>query len=168
MSLRKIANVGSPVAIILVLSASLLACFADSDPVVSYDDGGANYYWSDFYPHGAAVRFGPPALPWKITAVHIYGFLIERGKAQFIVEIRDSDFNLIYKSSFATSEHFNNATVAWARIPLLNVTVVGDFYIRVYPLLETGKTELWIGVDNDSSIVARSYLADCYEDKIVR
>ena len=167
MSSTKMAKIGSLVAILLVLSTSLLPCLGDSDYVISYDDGESDYYWADFHPFGAAVKFTPLTLPWKVTAIRLYGFMIDREKTQFIVEIRDSDFNLIYKSSFMINEYFNNATVDWARIPLPNVTVDGDFYTCVYPMLEIGKTELWIGVDNDSSIVGRSYFVDCYEGKIV-
>ncbi|MBO3810078.1 MAG: hypothetical protein FGF50_10875, partial [Candidatus Brockarchaeota archaeon] len=68
---------------------------------LSYDDGDFDYAWSDFYPSGTAVRFTPPALPWRITGVAFYGLALERdGNMLFTLEVRDQDFSLVYTSQY--------------------------------------------------------------------
>ncbi|MBO3809781.1 MAG: hypothetical protein FGF50_09350 [Candidatus Brockarchaeota archaeon] len=49
----------------------------------------------------------------------------------------------------------------WAKVPLPNVAVNGDFYVCVYPMLEPNGTQLWVAVDSDM-ISGRSFLVDCY------
>ncbi len=47
----------------LVLLSALLPGFlkAYASPFeLAYDDGSADYGWSDFYPYALAVRFSPP------------------------------------------------------------------------------------------------------------
>lgn len=102
-------------------------CSGASRTLLRYDDGGAEYLWSDYYPHGSAVEFTPQISPWKITAVLLYGFVIYKGEKSFLIEIRGYDFNLIYKSSHSISKDFKNATLEWTTAPLLNVIVRGDF-----------------------------------------
>lgn len=79
----------------------------------------------------------------------------------FILEVRNSDFNMVFKASCSASEHFKNATLDWTRISLPGIIVRGDFYVCVYPMLEPNGTQLWIAVDNDT-ISDRSLLVDCY------
>jgi hypothetical protein len=132
---------------------------------LTYDDGGAESFWSDYYPNGIAIRFGPPASKWRINAILIHGFIIDKGEKSFIVEIRDKDLNVIFRTSIPVSEYFKNATLHWARIPLPNVTVRDDFYICVYPMLEFNGTQLWIGIDNDTA-PGNCFLIGCYKQEV--
>lgn len=129
--------------------------------LLHYDDGGAECFWSDYYPNGIAVRFTAPSSRWRITSILVYGFVIDRGVKTFILEVRDSGFNLVFKASCPASEHFRNATLDWARIPLPGVIVRDGFYVCVYPMLELNGTQLWIAVDNDTCS-DRSFLVDRY------
>ncbi|MEM2687894.1 MAG: hypothetical protein QW796_06060 [Thermoproteota archaeon] len=136
---------------------------------LSYDDGDFNYAWSDFYPSGAAVRFTPPALPWRITGVVFYGLALERGgNMLFTLEVRDQFFNLVYTNQYATFQCFQNGTFGWANIPLPNITVNGDFHVCIYPCFSLDATQLWIGVDDDPPISGRSLLVNREEGRIVR
>jgi len=54
--------------------------YAVAQPIeLRYDNNEVNYFWSDFYPHGAAVKFTPPVAPWKITSITLLGLMIQRG-----------------------------------------------------------------------------------------
>ncbi|MEM2047771.1 MAG: hypothetical protein QXZ06_07815 [Candidatus Jordarchaeales archaeon] len=136
---------------------------------LSYDDGEFDYAWSDFYPSGTAVRFTPPALPWRITGVVFYGLALERGgNMLFTLEVRDQFFSLVYTSQYPTFQFFKNSTFSWARIPLPNITVNGEFYVCIYPCFSLDATQLWIGVDEDPPISGRSLLVNREEGRIVK
>jgi hypothetical protein len=150
-------------AIVLTL---LTTRFTDASATpLTYDDGGAESFWSDYYPNGIAARFSPPAFRWKINVILIHGFMIDKGEKSFIVEIRDKDLNVIFRTSLPVSEYFKNATLHWAEIPLPNVTVRGNFYICVYPILDFNGTQLWIGIDNNTA-PNNCFLIDCYRQEI--
>ncbi|MBO3842564.1 MAG: hypothetical protein FGF48_09165, partial [Candidatus Brockarchaeota archaeon] len=134
---------------------------------LTYDDGGAEGFWSDYYPNSIAVRFTPPISRWRITAILIYGFAIIKSEKPFIIEVRESDFNVIFRASILVSNYFKNATLDWTRIPLPSVVVKGDFYVCVYPMLEPNGTQLWIAIDNDT-VSGRSLLVDCYRQETKR
>jgi len=160
----------------LVLTLALLSVFLltplsihASFFEIAYDDGDFDYAWSDFYPSGAAVRFTPPALPWRITSVVFYGLALEKGgNMLFTLEVRDQGFSLVYTKQYATFQFFENGTFGWARIPLPNLTVNGEFYVCIYPCFSLGATQLWIGVDEDPPISNRSLLVDREEGRIVK
>ncbi|MBO3810111.1 MAG: hypothetical protein FGF50_11040, partial [Candidatus Brockarchaeota archaeon] len=136
---------------------------------LGYDDGDFDYAWSNFYPSGTAVRFTPPASPWRITSVAFYGLALERGgNMLFTLEVRDQDFSLVYTSQYATFQYFQNGTFSWAKIPLPNLTVNSDFYVCIYPCFSLDATQLWIGVDEDPPISGRSLLVNREEGRIVR
>ncbi|MBO3798539.1 MAG: hypothetical protein QW491_01640 [Thermoproteota archaeon] len=136
---------------------------------LAYDDGSFDYAWSDFYPSGAAVRFTPPALPWRITGVVFYGLALERGgNMLFTLEVRDQYFSLVYTKQYATFQFLKNGTFGWARIPLPNITVNGEFYVCIYPCFSLDATQLWIGVDEDPPISGRSLLVNREEGRIVK
>jgi hypothetical protein len=155
-------------ALILTLFSTPLNVYA-SPFELAYDDGEFDYAWSDFYPSGAAVKFTPPALPWRITNVVFYGLALERGgNMLFTLEVRDRGFTLVYTEQYATFQFFENGTFGWARIPLPNLTVNGEFYVCIYPCFSLGATQLWIGVDEDPPISNRSLLVDREEGRIVK
>ncbi|MGB9882867.1 MAG: hypothetical protein ACPLPV_08910, partial [Methanomassiliicoccales archaeon] len=76
--------------LILILTLLLTAWFTNASATpLAYDNGGAEFFWSDYYPNGIAVKFTPPAYRWKVTAILIYGFAIDKGEKSFLVELRD-------------------------------------------------------------------------------
>jgi len=151
--------------LILILTLLVTRLTNASPTPLAYDDGGAESFWSDYYPNGIAVKFTPPASRWKVTDILVYGFIIDKGEKSFIVEIRDKDLNVIFGTSLPITEYFKNATLHWARIHLPNVTVRGDFYVCVYPMLDFNGTQLWIAMDNDT-ISDNCFLIDCYRQEI--
>ncbi|MBO3832874.1 MAG: hypothetical protein FGF51_05750 [Candidatus Brockarchaeota archaeon] len=150
---------------LLVLVQSFHFCSGSPGSSLRYDDGGAECFWSDYYPNGITVRFTPPASIWRITSILVYGFAMDRGAKVFIIEVRDSGFNPIFRSSYPVSEFFKNATLDWARLPLPNILVKGDFHACVYPMLEPNGTQLCIAVDRDT-FSGRSFLVDCYAERV--
>lgn len=154
--------------LLLILLCGLKAISARAFEL-AYDDGTYGYAWSDFYPHGAAVKFSPPVLPWRITAVSFYGFATIRGPStNFVLEVRDSDFELIYRSQHPISKYFENNTPGWARVPLPNVTLGEEFYICIYPMFTIDGNQLWIGADDRAPISGRSFLVDGERAAIVK
>ncbi len=151
--------------LILILTLLTIWFINTSATPLAYDDGGAESFWSDYYPNGVAVKFSPPASKWRITDILVYGFMIDKGGKSLVVEIRDSDLNVILRTSILISEHFKNATLHWAKIPLPNVIVRDDFYVCVYPMLEFDGTQLWISIDNDTAL-NRCFLIDCYKQEV--
>jgi len=150
----------------LILILTLLTTWltnASATPL-AYDDGGAEFFWSDYYPNGIAIKFSPPSSRWRITGILVYGFMIDKGEKSFIVEIRDKDLNVFFRTSLPISEYFKNATLRWAEIPLPSITVRGDFYVCIYPMLDFNGTQLWIGIDNDT-IPNNCFLIDCYKQE---
>jgi len=132
---------------------------------LAYDDGGAELFWSDYYPNGIAVKFSPPSSRWRITAILVYGFMIDRGEKSFVVEVRDKDLNVIFGTSLPASEYFKNATLSWAEILSPNAIVKSDFYVCIYPMLKFSGTQLWIGIDNDTA-PNRCFLINCYKQEM--
>ncbi|MBO3808319.1 MAG: hypothetical protein FGF50_01820 [Candidatus Brockarchaeota archaeon] len=151
--------------LILLVLAQTSHAYPDPGLSLRYDDGGAECFWSDYYPNGVAVKFTPPALRWRITAVLIYGFAVVKGEKSFIIEVRDSGFNMVFKAPIPISNYFKNATLDWAKVPLPSIVVKGGFYVCVYPMLEPNGTQLWIAMDNDT-IPDRSFLIDCYRQEM--
>jgi len=154
----------------LTLLSTLFSTHVYASPFeLAYDDGDFDYAWSDFYPSGAAVRFTPPALPWRMTSVVFYGLALERGgNMLFALEVRDQDFSPVYMRQYATFQFFENGAFSWARIPLPNLTVNGEFYVCIYPCFSLDATQLWIGVDEDPPVSNRSLLVDREEGRIVK
>jgi hypothetical protein len=136
-------------------------CFSNAP---CYDDGGAEHFWSDYYPNGIAVRFTPPASRWRVTGILVYGFTVDKDEKFFMVEVRDKDLNVIHRASLSISEYFKNAALHWARIPLPGVVVKGDFYVCVYPMLDFSGTQLWVAMDNDTAPY-NCFLIDCYRQE---
>ena len=125
---------------------------------LAYDDGNADYGWSDFYPYAAMVRFSPPSASWRITGVRLHATCILRGPAQvFYVQIWDAGLNTIYWSAFLLSNVFKNATLDWYTIGLPNVVVTGDFYVVIVPMFTLDGTQLWISIDDDPPIANTSF-----------
>ncbi|MEM3647010.1 MAG: hypothetical protein QW334_02560, partial [Thermofilum sp.] len=128
---------------------------------LSYDDGGHDYGWSDFYPNGAAVRFSPPSQSWRITAVKIYATCILRGPASlFYVQIWDAGLNTVYSQPFFFNMVFRNATLDWYTVEVPNVVVKGVFYVVIVPMFTLDGPQLWLSVDDDPPIGNMSIIVD--------
>lgn len=156
---------GAGLILIIILSAiPFINTFAMA-PELAYDDGGAEEFWSDYYPNGMAVKFRPPSSRWRITAILIYGFMIDKDEKSFIVEVMDKDLNVIFRASLPISEYFKNATLHWAKVPLPGVIVEDDFYVCIYPMLDFNGTQLWIAIDDDTAS-DRCFLVDCYKQEV--
>lgn len=67
----------SLVVLLILLPGSLKASATPFE--LAYDDGDADYGWSDYYPYAAAVRFSPPSASWRITAVRLHATCVLRG-----------------------------------------------------------------------------------------
>ncbi|MGB9718154.1 MAG: hypothetical protein ACP5PQ_01335 [Thermoproteota archaeon] len=160
---RRVQTLGKAIFLVLLVTAQTSWVHAEPSLTLQYDDGGAESFWSDYYPNGIAVMFTPPASKWKITSILIYGFIIDRGEKPFLIEVRDSDFNFVFRAYYS-SGYFKNNTLNWSRISLPSIIVKGDFYICVYPMLEPNETQLWLAIDNDT-VSNRSFLADCYRQE---
>jgi hypothetical protein len=128
---------------------------------LAYDDGKADYGWSDFYPYAAMVRFSPPSASWRITGVRLHATCVLRGLAQvFYVQIWDAGLNTVYWSSFLLSNVFKNATLDWYTIGLPNVVVTGDFYVVIVPMFTFDGAQLWISIDDDQPISNSSFIVN--------
>ncbi|MCX8183787.1 MAG: hypothetical protein N3F08_05155 [Crenarchaeota archaeon] len=128
---------------------------------LSYDDGGHDYGWSDFYPNGAAVMFSPPSPAWRITAVKIYATCILRGPSSlFYVQIWDAGLNTVYSEPFIFNRVFRNATLDWYTIRVPNVVVKGVFHVVIIPMFTLDGPQLWLGVDDDPPIANNSFIMD--------
>ena len=124
---------------------------------LAYDDGDADYGWSDFYPYAAAVRFSLPSASWRITGIRLHAACVLKGSQVFYVQIWDSGLNTVYWSSFLPSSVFKNATLDWYTIPLPNVVVKGVFYVVIVPMFTLDGSQLWISVDDDAPFSNTSF-----------
>lgn len=89
---------------------------------------------------GEAVKFTAPKAGWKLGGVQILGWSGFNNTTQtfpsdrnFLLEIRDSDLNLLYKFADAQNNYFLSPTgpvFATIEVPALPVT--GDFYVVFY------------------------------------
>ncbi|MEM3660367.1 MAG: hypothetical protein QXU11_08140 [Thermoproteota archaeon] len=135
---------------------------------LSYDDGRADYGWSDFHPYAAAVRFTPPSESWRITAIKLHATCILRGPAPvFYVQIWDSGLNTRYWSAFLLGKVFANNTLDWYNIPLPNVVVTGVFYVVIIPMFTLNGSQLWISVDSDPPFSNNGFIVDVSEHTIL-
>jgi len=148
----------------LVLTLVLLSTFSTgllethaSFFELAYDDGDADYGWSDYYPYAAAVRFSPPSASWRITGIRLHAACVLKGSQVFYVQIWDSGLNTVYWSAFLPSSVFKNATLDWYTIPLPNVVVKGVFYVVIVPMLTLDGSQLWISVDDDAPFSNSSF-----------
>jgi len=145
----------SLVVLLILLSGSLKASATPFE--LAYDDGGADYGWSDFYPYAAAVRFSLPSASWRITGIRLHATCILKGSQVFYVQIWDAGLNTVYWSAFLPSSVFKNATLDWYTIRLPNVVVKGVFYVVIVPMLTLDGSQLWISVDDDPPFSNNSF-----------
>jgi hypothetical protein len=100
--------------------------------------------------NGYLVKFSPPATPFTITKIKIYGSLYGEISPvlKFQVQIWDKNQVIINDTTYSYTEF--SQTPAWAELAVANVRVSGDFYIHVC----TNSTEnSGIQIFYDSSVV---------------
>jgi hypothetical protein len=166
MELRRVAS-----ALLLSLLTSLLMNPASAQTSeLFYDDGTFDYAWSDFYPLGAAVRFSPPTVEWRVEEVSFYGLCSIRGsQGVFYVEVWDQNMRNLYHEAFSFRSFFSgrNSTADWYSIQL-DVLVRGDFYVVIVPCFTLEGSQLWIGADEDPPTSNRSFLVDARRHEVVQ
>lgn len=118
------------------LSSSL----AVKEPVLvtkelKYDDGEARDFISVFPPiiTGYLVDFTPPATPFTIKKVRLYGSLATWWvQENFEVEIWDKDHNVLYSGAFAVTLFTESPEANWVEVQIPDIEVVGEFYVHVH------------------------------------
>jgi len=125
--------------------------------VLAYDDGTAEYAWSVEENGGAAVRFTPPMVGWRIHAVQVHGFYRE-GDGVFDLEVWDADRNELFHGAYNYSQFFRlSERGSWVTVPISPVSVAGDFWVAIFPHSMTHERMLMISFDTSGPIYLRSY-----------
>lgn len=99
---------------------------------LKYDDGTSDESWAiGGVGRGYVVDFSPPAAPFTISEVKIYGSLYgtRYEKLQAQIEVWDKDFNILY-SCLEPHTKFSTEP-GWVGIATPDIVVDGDFYIFV-------------------------------------
>jgi len=119
---------------------------------LKYDDGSGELLldrWGKEYKLGLKIVFSPPASPWTIKEIKVYG----RGYGDFenrgyLVEIWDSDSRVLFSRTFTGG--FTNKE-EWVSINLSSskIKVKGDFYVIMFPD-SYSRAGFAIGIDTSS------------------
>ncbi|HNX39161.1 MAG TPA: hypothetical protein PKK11_01150 [Methanothrix sp.] len=89
---------------------------------------------------GMAVKFSAPKAGWKLQAVRAVGWSGYNESTQsypgdgvFLLEVRDSDMNLLYKFADVQNNYFlSESGPVLGEIEIPAVAVTGDFYVILY------------------------------------
>ncbi len=89
---------------------------------------------------GEAVKFTAPKPGWKLMGIQILGWSgfnnttkMFPADRNFLVEVRDKDFNPLYKFADAQNMYFMSSTgPMFSGIDIPAVPVAGDFYVVLY------------------------------------
>lgn len=102
---------------------------------------------------GEAVKFTAPKSGWKLQAVRVVGWSEYNESTQtyprdrnIMIEVRDSDFNLLYKFADAQNNYFLSPSGKIGEIEIPALSVTGDFYVVFYDRGAAG-----IGVEQSES-----------------
>ena len=97
---------------------------------LKYDDGRADGGYA-LGGWGYLVQFSPPATPFTITKVKIYGNLYGTGyeNRTFDVQIWDEALKEKHSASYPHTEF--GLSPGWVEIEIPNVAIDGDFYIYI-------------------------------------
>jgi len=108
---------------------------------IKYDTGSPDGHYSVGYStdtsgRGHGLRMTPPATPFNITSISIYGkYYCNNTQSfcdtllqnqEFSLWVLDSNLTYIYGASYRYIDYFTNETFKWAVIPVDNVTVDGE------------------------------------------
>lgn len=89
---------------------------------------------------GEAVKFTAPKPGWKLKAVQIVGWSSFNNTTKrfppdrnFLLEVRDKDYNLLYKFADAQNMYFAAITgIVVHRMDIPAIPLTGDFYVIFY------------------------------------
>lgn len=101
---------------------------------LKYDDGTAGDCISTVSPSfgGHIVDFSPPATPFTIKKIRIFGVLSGKGweDRKFDVEILDKDLKVVYSATYPYTKFTNAPT--WVEVEVPDIKVADKFYVHVY------------------------------------
>jgi hypothetical protein len=99
-----------------------------------YDDGQQDSYQAIGRTSGTGylVHYSPPATPFTITKVKIYGKLYGTGyeNLTFVVQVQDMELKEIYGKSYPHTRFSPQGE--WLELDIPQINVDGDFYIHVF------------------------------------
>lgn len=90
---------------------------------------------------GEAVKFTAPNAGWKLNWIEVMGWSGFNNTTQtfpsdrnFLIEIRDKDYNLLYKFADEQNNYFLSTTppTGFSAIEIPALQVTGDFYVVFY------------------------------------
>lgn len=121
---------------------------------LKYDDGTADRFLAIGREPGTGylIDFTPPATPFILTKIRIFGNLFGSSQVyenqEFTVEIWDKNQKIIWTASYPHTAKFT-LTPEWAEIEVPEVSVSGDFYVHVFTC---SNPDGGITIGHDSSI----------------
>jgi hypothetical protein len=110
---------------------------------LKYDDGKADGFSS--VGGGYLVDFMPPAIPFTIKKIRLFGSLRGFSQGSFELEIWDKDRRVLYKEVYPDTK-FPLGGTAWVELEVPNIEVSDRFYVDIWrgPNLTGG---IHLGVD---------------------
>jgi hypothetical protein len=154
--------------IVLIVFSSLsvsLPRVSATEVELYYDDGEMD--WSESIlgsKNGYAVKFTPPATPWILKKIRVYGSYEPSDASNGIFYIKVWDINLVtlLEVEYLYGDYFNyrlSGGYTWATIDIPDTMIDGDFYVVFFPNSIKDTQYLWMGQDFDPPISGRSYSA---------
>jgi len=119
---------------------------------LKYDDGTARDTLSAGPSGGYLIDFSPPALPFTIKKVRIYGILKGSGweGKNFQVEIWDKNYKVLNSATYPVTK-FTTNSATWVEVEVPDIEVSDKFYVHVYT--GTGYLQGGISLGADDSVV---------------
>ena len=108
---------------------------------LKYDDGSADGFFASNN-SGCFVYFEPPATPWVVQKVSIYGIWVSQG---FTVQLWDQNLKMIWSISYSGVPPSQWGT-RWLDVEVPNATVEGPFYAVFF--MDASPTQISIGYDS--------------------
>lgn len=102
---------------------------------LKYDDGSAEnrLFFGEGYGH--LISFSPPAAPFTVKSVKIYGAIFGSGweDKNFEVEIWDKDCQVLYSAVHPVSLFYVPPKGSkWLEVEVPDIEVAGEFYVHIY------------------------------------
>ena len=143
---------------------------------LKYDDGNADGFSS--FTGGYLVDFLPPAVPFTIQKIRLFGTLKGASQGNFEVEIWDKERIVLYKEVYPDTKFPLDGT-AWVEVKVPNIAVSDKFYIHVWKgtmliaglhlgVDESVKNEhstitvQIIGITREAALWERAYFCNCW------
>jgi len=127
---------------------------------LKYDDGTAGGCISTVTPAfgGHIVDFSPPATPFTIKKIRIFGVIYGKGleDKKFDVEILDKDLKAVYSATYPYTK-FTVDAATWVEFEVPDVEVTDKFYVHIYtdspyPGLHIGADESVVNEHSDVTV----------------